>query len=66
MDMHNGIKKYSCDFCPKKFNKRNTLNNHKRLHTGRILNSLFIMNITDCLTFDQERSLSSAPPPAVA
>ena len=34
MDMHNGIKKYSCEFCPKKFNKRNTLNNHKRLHTG--------------------------------
>ena len=32
--MHNGIKKYSCEFCPKKFNKRNTLNNHKRLHTG--------------------------------
>ena len=32
--MHNGVKKYSCDFCHKKFNKRNTLNNHKKLHTG--------------------------------
>ena len=34
MDMHNGVKKYTCEFCQKKFNKRNTLNNHKRLHTG--------------------------------
>ena len=36
--MHNGVKKYSCEFCQKSFNKRNTLNNHKRLHTGNLDN----------------------------
>jgi len=32
--MHTGNKKYSCDFCQRLFTKRNTLNNHRRLHTG--------------------------------
>ena len=32
--MHSGVKKYSCEFCSRTFTKRNTLNNHRRLHTG--------------------------------
>ena len=31
---HGGVKKYSCEFCQRQFTKRNTLNNHRRLHTG--------------------------------
>ena len=34
MDMHSGVKKYTCEFCSRTFTKRNTLNNHRRLHTG--------------------------------
>ena len=34
MDMHSGVKKYTCEFCQRTFTKRNTLNNHRRLHTG--------------------------------
>ena len=44
MDMHNGVKKYTCEFCQKKFNKRNTLNNHKRLHTGIMKIILLLMS----------------------
>ena len=32
--MHSGVKKYTCEFCQRTFTKRNTLNNHRRLHTG--------------------------------
>ena len=44
--MHNGVKKYTCEFCQKKFNKRNTLNNHKRLHTGNLLLTFFLYLIS--------------------
>ena len=56
MDMHNGVKKYTCEFCQKKFNKRNTLNNHKRLHTGTMTTSFCLAS---SILF-QVRSLSSA------
>ena len=54
--MHNGVKKYTCEYCQKKFNKRNTLNNHKRLHTGTMTSFFFL---SSSILF-QVRSLSSA------
>ncbi len=38
MDTHAGVKKHICDFCHKTFTKKNTLKNHRRLHTGWFFN----------------------------